>query len=108
MQSSYSFSCDCITVIGTKEATSVFEGMVIGIEKIETPYIYYEIKFRVTKVIKGKIKSKAIVVNTPSLSVSGCGLPFAINDKYVVYTFIRYKKLYTGECTETKKLEEEQ
>jgi|GEM_PF-3528243 len=105
---SYGYCCDCNDIIGLKAAKSVFEGRVIGIEKVEAPYIYYQIKFRVSTVIKGVIKSKTIIVNTPSLDAAGCGIPFTINGKYQVYTFIRYKKLYTGECTETKKLEEDQ
>jgi len=107
-QCGYGYSCDCNDIIGLRDATSVFEGKVIGIEKVESPYIYYQIKFRVSKVIKGAIKSKTLVVNTPSLDAGGCGIPFIVNAKYQVYTFIRYRKLYTGECTETKKLEEDQ
>lgn len=105
MNYSKSYSCDCITTIGLKEAKSVFEGQVVGIEKIETPYIRYEIKFKISKIIKGKITSKTIVVNTPSLNVAGCGIPFVINDRYVVFTYMDDKKLYTDDCTATKKLE---
>jgi hypothetical protein len=105
---SYGYCCDCNDIIGLKDAKSVFEGKVIGIEKAEAPYIYYQIKFKVSRVIKGVIKSKTIIVNTPSLDAGGCGIPFVVNAKYQVYTFIRYKKIYTGECTETKKLEESQ
>lgn len=103
---SYSYCCDCIIIIGLKDAKSVFEGKVIGIEKMEAPYIYYQIKFRVNKVIKGAIKSRTIIVNTPSLNAAGCGIPFAINTTYQVFTFVRFRKLYTGDCTETKKIED--
>lgn len=101
-----SFGCDCVTSIGMKDAKSVFEGKVIGIEKIETPFIRYQIKFRVTKIIKGKVSTPTIIVNEPSLNVGGCGVPFEINDNYCVFTYVEHKMLYTGNCTETKKLED--
>lgn len=101
------YACDCNSIIGIKDAKSVFEGKVIGIEKIETPNTVYKIKFRISKVIKGQIKSSVIVVNNPSMSVAGCGVPFEIDGSYVVFTFIRYKQLYTSDCTETKKLNAE-
>ncbi len=108
MQYSYCFSCDCVTTVGLKEAKSVFEGKVIGIEKVEAPNIRYEIKFRIVKIIKGKFRQQTIVVNTPSLNAAGCGIPFSINDKYVVFTYLDDKKLYTDDCTETKKIAADQ
>ena len=41
MQYTYTYSCDCISIIGLNEAKSVFEGKVTGIQKIEMPYIRY-------------------------------------------------------------------
>ena len=100
------FACDCNSIIGLKEAKNVFVGKVTGIQKIERPYIRYEIEFSVTKVIKGKINTRTIVVNTPSLDDGGCGIPFGVNETYEVYTYLEETLLYTGDCTATKKLEE--
>ena len=104
--SSYSYGCDCNFIIGMKEAYSVFEGKVIAIEKVESPNIFYKIRFRINKVIKGKINTKVIIVNTPSLDVGGCGIPFIVNANYQVYTYWEFQKLYTGDCTKTKILDE--
>ena len=95
MQSSLSYSCDCDKTIGLKEAVNVFEGRVMGIRRIEAPYIRYEITFKISKAIKGALKSKTITVNVPCLNVGCCGIPFEMDSNYVVYTFMKNKKMYS-------------
>ncbi len=101
------YSCDCNSVVGLKEAKSVFTGEVIAINKIDDSLLYYEITFKITKVIKGEIISQTIIVNAPGcLFDACCGIPFKLNDKYMVYTFLRkpFKHEYVNLCTETKLL----
>lgn len=100
----YSRACDCDSIVGKKDAKKVFEGKVLGIKRIEEPFIRYEITFQVSKMIKGKIKGRTIIVNISCLMVACCGLPFEINDNYIVYTFLDEDMLYTSLCTSTKKL----
>lgn len=102
-----SFACDCVTVVGLKDAKHVFEGEVLKIRRTEVPYIRYEITFKISKTIKGDLVNDTLIVNTPCLNAGCCGIPFEVKDKYRVYTFIRYDKLYTGECTETIKLDKQ-
>lgn len=103
-QYNFSHGCDCNTIVGMKEAKSVFIGRVIDVKRIDTSYIRYEIQFKVSKFIKGNVKAQIIKINTPSLNVAGCGISFSINDEYIVYTYLHNNLLYTGDCTRTRKL----
>jgi len=102
------YGCDCNSIVGLKEAKSVFTGEVIELKKIEDSLSYYEITFKLIKVIKGRIKSKTITVNAPNcLYDACCGFDFKLNGKYIVYTFLRkpFKHEYVNICTETKLLQ---
>jgi hypothetical protein len=102
---SRSQACGCGSITGLKDSKSVFKGEVLSVTKFDSEYVRYEILFKVTKSIKGKIKTKKIVVNVSCLDEICCGIPFKPGDRYVIYTFIRNDMLYTGWCTETHKLE---
>ena len=101
------YSCDCVSMVGLKEAKSVFNGKVLSVIRIEQPYIFYRVEFKVEQYIKGKKRKchKSIKVNVPSLQEGGCGIPFKVGDKYLVYTYIEDKMLFTSNCTETRKIE---
>lgn len=97
-------ACDCDSIIGIESAKDVFIGKVISIRRIESPFIRYEISFKISKKIKGDIRMKKIVVNVPCLLEMCCGIPFNKKDKYMIYTFLREGMLYTNLCTESRKL----
>ena len=105
-----SYACDCERIIGMNEAEKVFEGEILAINRVDSVIIYYEVKFKVQKVIKGEIKSETVELIVPCLNVGCCGIPMSINDRFVVYATTEDighnvgKRLYTYECTETKKL----
>lgn len=100
-------SCDCVSMIGLKDAKSVFHGKVLSVMRVEKPYIFYQIEFKVEQYIKGKKRKchKSIKVNVPSLQEGGCGIPFKVGDRYLVYTYLEDNMLFTSTCTETRKIE---
>ena len=97
-------SCTCMEIIGLNDATSVFEGSVLEIKKITTPYECNVITVKVDKYIKGAYNADTLYVQTPCLYDACCGVPFAIKDKYIIYAIIKDNMLYTNVCSETKKL----
>jgi hypothetical protein len=99
-------ACDCELIIGLKESELVFKGKVLSIKRFEQPYIVYQIEFRISKCIKNKSKkcNKVITVAVPSLQEGGCGVPFEIGKKYLVFTYLEDQMLYTSICTETKEI----
>jgi len=101
------YSCDCVSIVGLKGAKSVFNGKVLSVVRIEQPYIFYQIEFNVEQYIKGKKRKchKSIKVNVPSLQEGGCGIPFKVGERYIVYTYLEDKMLFTSNCTETRKIE---
>ncbi|HEX7845453.1 MAG TPA: hypothetical protein VF476_06580 [Chitinophagaceae bacterium] len=97
-------ACDCDSIIGKKDAKSIFKGTVYSINRIDSEFVRYEVMFKVKQKIKGKIKGKKITVNVSCLLDMCCGIPFKEGDSYIIYTFIRNNMIYTSACTETKKL----
>lgn len=102
---SISRACDCDRIVGANTAQYVFKGRVIEIAGIDSPYRRYDIKFEVFKVLKGKLKRKAVItISAPCLDVPCCGIPFKVNDRYKIVAFTKNNRLYTDLCTETEKL----
>lgn len=97
-------ACDCDSIVGLKDAKAVFKGTVLSVIRIDSPFVRYEIVFKVKQKIKGRMKGKKIVVNVPCLLEMCCGIPFKEGENYVIYAYIRNERLYTGACTETRKL----
>ena len=96
--------CDCDKLIGLKEANLVFHGKVTAINKIDEPFIKYEISVRISKKIKGNPNHKTIVINTSCLLTSCCGVEFEVGKKYIIFTFTRNDLIYTSNCTMTREL----
>ena len=104
MQFKSSNACDCDSIIGLKDAKSVFRGTVLSVTRIDSDFVRYEIVFKVKHKMKGKIRGKKITVNVPCLLDMCCGIPFKEGEVYIIYTFIKNDMLYTSACTESKKI----
>jgi hypothetical protein len=90
--------CDCIGIIGFKEANWVFEGDVRSIVKKNG---IFELIFDVFKVIKGDIKNDSVKIYVTCLNEACCGKDFNFVERYEVYTYLESGLNYTGFCTET-------
>jgi hypothetical protein len=98
-------ACGCIQILSAEESHRIFQARVLKVEKIESPFIRYEITLKVTKRIKGKFETKRIIINTPCLEDGCCGIDFKVWRKFEVYTYIDQQKIeYTDLCTLTKKI----
>ncbi|MBL7725458.1 MAG: hypothetical protein JNK27_15020 [Chitinophagaceae bacterium] len=97
-------ACDCDSIKGLKDAAVAFRGTVVKVQRIEYPYIHYEITFQIDKWQKGADKKKIIVINTPCLSEICCGIPFQIGEAYIVYAYEEEKQLNTNLCWATEKI----
>lgn len=97
-------ACDCNDFIGLKDAKNVFIGRLESIKKIEQPFYRYEISFFVDSSIKGP-KLDKITINVNCLQDGCCGYNFDFYSTYEVYTYYEGTLLYTGACTNTRKLE---
>jgi len=82
------FACSCV-MPGTpseelKEATAVFSGTVIDIDRNLTGY-GYKVKFDIEKIWKG-ISDKTVVVST-GMGGGDCGYGFKEGERYFVYAY---------------------
>jgi hypothetical protein len=93
--------CGCRDILTFEQSHYVFRGVVTSIERIEEPYIRYDINFRVEKWKKGKRKTKSMKVSAPCLVDGCCGIPFELNKRFEVYTFKDEGLDYTNSCTQT-------
>ena len=60
-------------------AVSVFEGEVLKVNKVDTPYACYIITIKVSKYVKGiHYNTDTLYVQTPCLYDACCGIPFAV------------------------------
>jgi hypothetical protein len=101
------YGCDCNSIAGLYEAKSVFKGEVVAVKNVNDSGWHTEITFKIFEVIKGEIKSNFFIVDSPNCPYDACcGIPFKVNDKYIVYTVLRvgYKHEFVNICTETKLL----
>ena len=86
-------------------AVSVFEGEVLKVNKVDTPYACYIITIKVGKYVKGiHYNTDTLYVQTPCLSDACCGIPFAVKDKYIIYASLKDSMLYTDVCNGTRKI----
>lgn len=97
-------ACDCESIKGLKESAVAFRGTVVKVQRIEDPYIRYEISFQIDKWQKEAGNKKIIVINTPCLSEICCGIPFQIGETYIVYAYEEEKQFNTNLCWITKKI----
>jgi hypothetical protein len=97
-------ACDCDSIKGAKDADAVFKGKVLKVQRMEEPYIRYEITFQITKWIKGKSKKRNIVIDTPCLLEACCGIAFQTGEVYQVYAFEDENRLETTQCWATRKI----
>jgi hypothetical protein len=96
--------CDCSHLYTFEDSKYVFRGVVASIDRIEEPYIRYDITFKVVKWKKGKRKTKIMKVSESCLVDGCCGISFELNQHYDVYTFMRNNLNYTSSCTPTEKV----
>ena len=100
-------ACDCTYLIGLKEAKAVFTCEVLSIKRIEQPYIFYEVRVRIKEVFKSNEKcvaDKELILSVPSLEVGGCGIPFEIQQQYIIYAYVEDGKLWSDACTNTRRI----
>lgn len=97
-------ACDCDSIKGLKEADAVFNGKVLKVQRIEEPYIRYEITFQVSQWIKGGKRNKTVVVDTKCLQEACCVIAFQVDDVYEVFAFFKDNRLKTTYCWETNKI----
>lgn len=94
------YGCSCSDILGYDRAAYVFTGKVISIKKGGM----YEITMRVKKVAKGEIKSTNVVVYTPCMWDSCCGIKFNPGERYKIFAYDSDGKIYTNLCTETRRI----
>ncbi|MES2702125.1 MAG: hypothetical protein V4649_05770 [Bacteroidota bacterium] len=98
------YACDCERLIGFKEAKIVFVGEVTAVMKSHFSNYQYKIIFTVNKKLKGKLKSKTVVIYTYGLDEAGCSFPFKIKDRYHIFAVQDENHLYNIACTATVKV----